>query len=137
MKKVGTLFGLVLFGVVLLSAPMQAHALSQASPLHYLAATPQQQICSGIGLTSAANGCGDNGALVQKTLATVINLLSIIVGVAAVIMVIVSGVRFITSGGESAKVASAKSTLIYAIIGIVIVALAQAIVLFVLNRVPH
>jgi len=50
-----------------------------------------------------------------------------------VIMIIVGGFRYITSGGESGNVSGAKNTLIYAIVGLVIVALAQIIVHYVLN----
>jgi hypothetical protein len=53
----------------------------------------------------------------------------------AVIMIIVGGLKYITSGGDSNNVSSAKSTIIYAIIGLVVVALAQFIVQFVLNKV--
>jgi hypothetical protein len=42
--------------------------------------------------------------------------------------------RYITSGGDSTKVSGAKNTLIYAIIGLIIVALAQLIVHFVLGQ---
>ena len=50
-------------------------------------------------------------------------------------MIIVSAFKYITSGGDSNKVASAKSSLIYAIIGLVIVGLAQFIVNFVIEAV--
>ena len=52
---------------------------------------------------------------------------AIIVGVVAIIMIIVGGFRYITSGGDSSKVGSAKNTIIYAIIGLILVALAQII----------
>ena len=55
--------------------------------------------------------------------------------VTAVMMIIVGGFRYITSGGASDSVSSAKNTIIYAIVGLVVVALAQFIVQFVLNRV--
>jgi len=71
----------------------------------------------------------------NDTIASVINLLSVLVGVAAVIMIIIGGFRYITSAGDSNKVTSAKNTIIYAIIGLIIVALAQLIVHFVLNKV--
>jgi hypothetical protein len=48
-------------------------------------------------------------------------------------MIIIAGFKYITSGGDTNKVASAKSTLTYAIIGIVVVALAQLIVHFVIK----
>ncbi|HEX5798452.1 MAG TPA: hypothetical protein VFX79_03795 [Candidatus Saccharimonadales bacterium] len=66
----------------------------------------------------------------------VINVLSIVVGIIAVIMVIWGGFKFITSGGDSSKVTSARNTIIYAIIGLIIVALAQTIVKFVLAKTP-
>lgn len=62
------------------------------------------------------------------------NWFSIIVGAISIIMIIYGGFRYITSGGDSGKVGSAKNTLIYAIIGLIIVALAQLIVRFVITQ---
>jgi len=93
--------------------------------------------CEGVGLTTGgASGCDESaGKKISKVISTIVSLLSVVVGVAAVIMIIVSGFKYITSGGDSNKVASAKTSLIYAIVGLVIVALAQFIVHFVLNNV--
>ena len=63
---------------------------------------------------------------------TIISLLSMIVGLVAVIMVIVGGFKYITSGGDSSNTSSAKSTIIYALIGLMVAALAQVLVHFVL-----
>ena len=65
----------------------------------------------------------------------IIEVLSFITGVAAVIMLIISGIRLVVSGGEPNNVASARTGIIMALIGIVIVVFAQLIVLFVLDRV--
>lgn len=65
-----------------------------------------------------------NGGVFQ----TVINIALFIVGVLSVIMIIYSGIRYVTSRGESAQVTSAKSTLMYAIIGLVISIFAYALV---------
>ena len=93
-----------------------------------------------------AISCGECGAAGQtscvamptttldNTIKTIINLLSIIVGIVAIIMIIIAGLRYITSGGEADKVKSAKNTLIYAVIGLIIVALAQTITHFVLTE---
>ena len=59
------------------------------------------------------------------------------VGIVAVVMIIIGGLRYITSGGNDTNVASAKNTLLYAIIGLIIVSLAQLIVRFVLNKVAN
>jgi hypothetical protein len=79
---------------------------------------------------SANVGTGDIGTLAHN----IVNIFSIVVGAAAVLMVIYGGFRYITSGGDSGRVGNAKNTLIYAIIGLLIVALAQLIVHFVLNQ---
>jgi hypothetical protein len=52
----------------------------------------------------------------------------------AVVMIIIGGLKYITSGGDSGNVTGAKNTILYAIIGLVIVALAQFIVRFVLSK---
>jgi len=71
---------------------------------------------------------------VNAIIATVINIFSVVVGVVSVIMIIIGGLKYITSGGDSGNVTGAKNTILYAIIGLVIVALAQVIVNFVLSR---
>jgi hypothetical protein len=83
---------------------------------------------------SSASGAEAN-AKITDILKTVINIFSLVVGAAAVIMIIIGGLRYITSGGESSNVSTAKNTIIYAIVGLVIVALAQFIVHFVLGKV--
>lgn len=91
------------------------------------ASDSKTQVLQGIGETGS--DCSDSG--VSSFINTVVNILSIIVGIAAVIVLILSGMKYITSGGDSAKVASAKNTLIYALIGVAIAALAQFLVHFV------
>ena len=84
----------------------------------------------------ATANCQPNGADESKLdslLAKIINIISIIVGIIAVIMIIIGGFKYITSGGDSGKVSSAKNTIIYAVVGLIIVALAQFIVKFVLG----
>jgi hypothetical protein len=57
-----------------------------------------------------------------------------VAGVLGVIMLIVTGLRYITSSGSTESVAAAKRTLIYVVVGLVVVALAQIIVRFVLKQ---
>ena len=71
---------------------------------------------------------------VDSTITAVINLFSLIVGVAAVIMIIIGGLKYITSSGDSGNITGAKNTILYAIIGLVVVALAQFIVKFVIGK---
>ncbi len=72
---------------------------------------------------------------VNNAIALVVNIFSGLVAVVSVIMIIYGGFRYITSGGDSGKISNAKNTIIYALIGLVVVALAQFIVQFVLTKV--
>ena len=93
---------------------------------------------SALGGNGACNTVDQNGVSDLQTLAKkIVNFLSVIVGIVAVIMIIVGGFKYITSGGESSNVSGAKNTLIYAIVGLIIVALAQFIVRFVLSNVAN
>ena len=122
--------------VAVATAIVPVFAFAQAA----LAASPDisGSLCQGAGLNvQTATGTCDNTTgtnNVQTLLTNIINWFSIIVGVIAVIMIIVGGLKYITSGGESGKVSSAKTTIIYALIGLVVVALAQLIVHFVLGQ---
>jgi uncharacterized membrane protein len=71
---------------------------------------------------------------VDNIITTIVNIISIIVAIVAVIMIIIGGFKYITSNGDSGAVSGAKSTILYAIVGLVVVALAQIIVRFVVNR---
>lgn len=85
---------------------------------------------------SAGSGCTSSGgtSTIESIAGNVVNIFSIIVGVIAVIMIIYGGFRYITSGGSSEKITAAKNSLIYAIVGLLIVALAQLIVHYVLTQ---
>lgn len=65
----------------------------------------------------------------------VVNIMFFIIGVMAVIMIIWGGIRYVLSAGNSAALTSAKNTIVYSIIGLVIAILAYAIVNFVINTV--
>ena len=96
-------------------------------------AAPKDEICAGIG-SASTDSCGDSSQL-TSVVRNFINIFSVIVGITAVIMIMVAGFKYITAGGDSGNVTSAKHTLIYAIIGLVVVAFSQLIVQFVLDTV--
>lgn len=117
------------FSGVAAAGPAPKPAAAAPTPCAPLVNTPKDQVLQSIDQVSK-NDCG---AGVTNLASTIVNVLSQIVGVLAVIMVIWAGFKYITSGGDSNKVASAKTTLIYALIGLVVVALAQIIVHFAIN----
>ena len=91
------------------------------------------EACKGASLNESG-GCADGSSKLQGIIRVALNLLSAVAGIGAVVMLIIAGIRYATSGGDSSGVSGAKNTIIYAVVGIVIVALAQAIVQFVINR---
>jgi hypothetical protein len=100
--------------------------------------TINNDLCAGSNLTldtTGATSCPTASTTsFQALLEKIINIFTVVVGVIAVVMIIVGGLRYITSGGEASKVGGAKTTIIYALIGLVVVALAQVVVHFVLNQ---
>jgi Type IV secretion system pilin len=79
--------------------------------------------------------CGTSGSTgVYTILKNVVNVLLTIGGIIAVIMIIVGGIKYTTSTGDSGSVNSARETIIYAVVGLVVSIMAFAIVNFVLNR---
>lgn len=120
-----------LLGFVVIAAPVSAAQTGGAAQVAAIDSS-KNAICKGAGL--AGSGCGSSGGGLNRVVRGVLTILSVIAGVAAVIMVIISGFKYITSGGDAGKVGSAKTTLVYAIVGLVIVALAQVLVQFVFRQ---
>ncbi len=125
-----------LAGAVMVATPLAVPAVAfAASPI-------QDCLSQGVGLstgngsTCVADPDQETGAgKIQNIVTTAINIFSIIVGIVSVVMIIYGGFKYITSGGDSGNVTSAKNTIVFAVIGLIIVALAQFIVQFVLNKV--
>lgn len=100
------------------------------------------QGCSQVPNAQNTTVCKDNATQSAKStnlfisiIKDVINLLSFVVGAAAVIMIIIAAIKIVTAGGDSKGVAEARSSLIAAAAGILIIAIGQVIVVFVLNKV--
>ena len=129
-KRLGATLGLL----VILAAPVIFPSLVNAQSLP---PDIQESLCQGTSLDiTTPSGCGDTFFAAegfQGLITSIINILSLIVGVIAVIFIIIGGLKYITSGGDSNNVTSAKNTILYAIVGLIIVALAQIVVRFVLS----
>ena len=81
-----------------------------------------------------AAGCNANDTL-QSSLTSILSSIILIMGIVAVIFIIIGGVNYITSSGDSNKVKKAKDTILYSVIGLVICALAFVIVNFVIGSI--
>jgi hypothetical protein len=133
-KKIKSYF-LIAVASLTLGAPMLVPALGGVA-----SANIKDSLCTGVNNAASGTtspGCGTAGTSGSTDLSgiasKIVNIFSIIVGIVAVLMIIYGGFKYITSGGDSGNVSGAKNTLIYAIIGLIIVALAQIIVHFVIN----
>ena len=76
----------------------------------------------------------DTTTNLQGVFSNVVNVMLFIIGALAVIMLIVGGIMYVTSAGDSKRVESAKNTILYAIIGIVVAIAAGAIVNFIVGK---
>lgn len=84
---------------------------------------------------NAARGVDQAASLFGNTgiFTTVTNVMLFIVGAISVIMIVIGGLRYVLSGGNSTNVTAAKNTILYAIVGVVVAMLAYAVINFVLE----
>jgi len=130
LRRFKTLHKLIAVGALVAVAAL----LLAVAPSHAHAANAINDACQGVGLTSGGGGCSTgSGKSLSGVLKAIVNILSAIVGVAAVIMIVLGGLRYVTSAGDANNVSAAKKTIIYALVGLVIVAMAQVIVHFVIK----
>jgi uncharacterized membrane protein YjgN (DUF898 family) len=101
------------------------------------AADPRQTLCEGSGGTWTGSACESAAGQPQvfSTFRLVANVLLFVLGAVAVIMIIIGGIKYVTSNGEQSQVASAKNTILYAVIGIIVAFVAYAIVNFVTSQI--
>jgi hypothetical protein len=65
----------------------------------------------------------------------ILNILTYVIGAVAVLVIVVGGLRYTISGGDSKAISDAKNTIIYASVGLVVAIMANAIVNFVLTNI--
>lgn len=84
---------------------------------------------------SSARGIDQATSLFGTTgiFTTISNVMLFLVGAISVIMIVVGGLRYVISGGNTTNVGAAKNTILYAIVGLIISLLAYAIINFVIG----
>ena len=80
---------------------------------------------------SGVNPITGSGGILTKA----INLITFLTGVASIVIIILGGIKYVVSTGDPGKVASAKDTILYAVIGLFVSVSARGIILFIVNRV--
>jgi len=101
--------------------------------------TNANAVCNGVVVAGGAScdtaGTAKTNSDAQSLLSSIINILSWAVGFIAVLMIIIGGLLYVIASGDSTKTARAQKTIIYAVVGLIIVAMAQVIVSFILGRI--
>jgi hypothetical protein len=126
----------MLLGLCLFASPLQAAAYQPFGSLNCgSAGRSKSAVCS-------TNSNKDPISGPDGVLAHITNIVAFVAGAAAVIVIIVAGLRFITSGSDlstnsrtDTDVENAKRTLANALIGLAIIALSRSIILFVLGKI--
>ena len=123
-------FSLIIFSLLLLLASLLSLQIMSDSIVS--AADASDAVCGS--LTEAGESCNNSQSTIQKVIGFALTTLSWIAGIIAVLMLIISGVRFMTASGDPQSISSAKRGVIFALVGIVVVVLSQSIVRFVINK---
>lgn len=79
------------------------------------------------------NPDGESGPGLEESIKKIMGAVFFILGIAAVAVIVLGGVTYVTSQGDPGKVKKGRDTIIYGIVGLVVALLAFAIVTFVLN----
>lgn len=88
-------------------------------------------------ITTGANNAKTGGAKssdLTSVFQLVTNILLFLIGAISVIMIVVGGIKYTTSNGNAEQIKSAKNTIMYAIVGVIVAILAYAVVNFVITN---
>ncbi len=139
MKRLLLILALILFPVLIFASTTSAVAVDD-NPFNAVC-TPELQatpyppgppsVCDPLAPgTSTDPLTGSNGLILK-----VIRLLAWVTGAASLIIMIIGSIKYVTSGGDSNSVGSAKSTIVYALVGLVVSLMGQGIIALVINRI--
>ena len=118
--KRSLLVGLLVLGVAAVFVPVDASAVNVIA-----------EQCTD---NPSAAICADQNTGASDLIANIVNVLLFVIGSISVIMIIIGGLLYATSSGDSGQVTKAKNTIMYAVIGLVVAFFAYAIVNFVIER---
>jgi hypothetical protein len=123
---------LLLSLAVLAPLVMSSGALAAWNPLQGIDCTgtaSKSAVCQDASHPRTNPLVGPDGLLVK-----IANVIAVIAGIAAVIIIILAGLRLVTSGGNTDDAVGARRAVIYAAVGLIVIALARAIIILILSR---
>jgi hypothetical protein len=126
----------------LLAAIAVALVCMTAAPLAAAAAyNPFSTVCTGSGAANSSAVCTDAGSKGDPisgphgVIMATVNILAMIAGAAAIILLIIAGFKYVTANGNSSAINSARDTIIYTLVGIVVIVLARTIIAFAIDKI--
>lgn len=134
MKKVILMLSMVFIAANLLIVPatkVGAQENTGSANGSVNVANPFEKVCESDPTSSVCQSSNDDFGTIMRTVS---NTLLYILGAVAVLTIITSGIRYATSHGDPGAIASAKNTLFYAVIGLIVALSAYAIVNFIAER---
>jgi len=96
--------------------------------------TPAVALAQGLGPVTAPAGT-QAGSDLPAAVLNVVNFLLILAALAAMVFLLIGGIRYIFSQGDEDQAAQAKNTILYAIIGLIVIGLAAVVVNFIVSAV--
>lgn len=92
-----------------------------------------QGALGGVCANDPTNGvCEENAktenANTDNFVKTLVNVLLYVIGAIAIVMIIIGGLLYVTSSGDSGNITKAKNTIVYSVVGLVVAILAYAII---------
>lgn len=118
-----------------------AAALTLSSMLAVAAIWQPQSVVAASGIEQVRQGAksaqtgDDSTSDIPSMVQRVVNVMLFVLGAVAVIMIVLGGIKFTTSNGNPEQIKSAKNTIMYSVVGLVVAIMAYAIVNFVVTQI--
>lgn len=125
-----TILQLVVFSVIIVSLPSKAVAFNPFGGT----VCNQTDSAGNKSAVCATDGTKDPISGKDGVITKIADIFALITGIAAIVMIIIGGFEYVRSGGESSKISKAKNTILFAIIGLVVVVVARSIVVLVVSK---
>ena len=125
MRRMIIAFALLLLGFAPVLTPSYTFAASNDQIFSSCSQAPSSPVCKDKNTTTNP---------VNHIIKVAVSIVALMTGIAAVIMIIIGGLTMVTSSGNSEAVANSRKRIIYALIGLVIVALAWTLITFLTDK---
>jgi hypothetical protein len=101
-----------------------------------LLVAPTIALAASAGFSTVTPFTGTSSGTLIEAITNIVNALLTLAAVVAAVFVIIGGVRYVTAQGDEDAVEAAKNTVIYAVIGVIVIALSAVIINFVITAIP-